>query len=86
MNEARRAARILIGRVLSDKMDKTVTVRVERRVRHSLYGKYVWRSTRLHVHDESNECKNGDVVSIEPCRPLSKTKAWRLVKIIERAG
>ena len=74
------------GRVVSDKMDKTITVLVERRVKHPLYGKYVKRSTKLHAHDEHNECKEGDVVTIEECRPLSKSKAWRLVKVVEKAS
>lgn len=82
--EETRAARSLTGRVVSDKMDKTVTVLVERRIPHPLYRKYVRRSTRLHAHDEANECREGDLVMIEQSRPLSKTKSWRLVKIIER--
>ena len=77
--------RTLTGEVVSDRMDKTITVLVERRERHPLYKKYVRRSTKLHAHDENNECKAGDTVSIVQCRPLSKTKAWRLHSIIERA-
>ena len=77
--------RTLIGLVVSDKMDKSVTVLVERRVKHPLYKKYIRRSTKLHAHDENNECNIGDTVSIEQCRPLSKTKAWRLHSIVERA-
>lgn len=73
-----RIRRILTGRVISDKMQKTITVLIERRVKHPKYGKYIRRSTRLHVHDESNTCREGDIVTIEECRPLSKTKAWRL--------
>ena len=80
-----KASRTLIGEVTSDKMDKTITVLVERLVKHPLYKKYVRRSTKLHAHDENNDCHAGDVVSIEQCRPLSKTKSWRLHKIIERA-
>ena len=76
--------RTLQGRVVSDKMDKTVTVLVERRVKHPLYGKYVRRSTKVHAHDENNECRIGDVVVVEQCRPLSKTKSWRFVKLVER--
>jgi len=79
------AARTVIGQVVSDKMDKTVTVRVERYVKHPLYKKYVRRSTKLHAHDEENQCRTGDVVSIEQCRPLSKNKSWRLHQILERA-
>ena len=85
MTTAEKAARTLTGRVSSDKMDKTITVVVERLVRHPVYGKYLRRSTKLHAHDESNECRTGDLVMIEQCRPLAKTKAWRLVKVLERA-
>lgn len=85
MTTAEKAARTLTGRVSSDKMDKTITVVVERLVRHPVYGKYMRRSTKLHAHDESNECRIGDLVMIEQCRPLAKTKAWRLVKVLERA-
>jgi small subunit ribosomal protein S17 len=77
--------RPLIGRVVSDKMNKTVTVLVERRVKHPLYKKYIRRSTRIHVHDEGDECNVGDSVSIVQCRPLSKTKAWRVHEIIAPA-
>jgi small subunit ribosomal protein S17 len=80
-----KAARSLTGRVVSDKMDKTITVLVERRLQHPKYGKFVTRRTKLHAHDAQNECKQGDVVMIEECRPMSKTKAWRLVKVLERA-
>jgi len=75
----------LVGRVISDKMDKTVTVLVERQVKHPVYKKYVRRSSKLHVHDETNECREGDLVAISESRPISKTKAWRLVRVIERA-
>lgn len=85
MTTAEKAARTLTGRVSSDKMDKTITVVVERLVRHPVYGKYMRRSTKLHAHDESNECRIGDLVMIEQCRPLAKTKAWRLVRVLERA-
>ncbi len=77
--------RTLVGQVVSDKMDKTMTVLVERRVKHPLYKKYIRRSSKLHAHDEENACHVGDLVSIEQCRPLSKTKSWRLHAIIERA-
>ena len=77
--------RVVEGRVLSDRMDKTVTVLVERSVKHPLYKKYVRRSTKLHVHDEGNESRTGDRVEISPCRPLSKTKSWRLERIVSRA-
>lgn len=79
-----KGARNLTGRVVSNKMDKTITVLIERRVPHPLYKKYVRRSTKLHAHDENNECREGDTVVIEQSRPLSKTKAWRLLKIVER--
>jgi small subunit ribosomal protein S17 len=74
------------GRVISNKMDRTITVLVERRVKHPLYGKYIRRSTKLHVHDEENACNEGDEVTISECRPISKTKAWTLVEIVKRAN
>ncbi len=83
--EQEKTARTMSGRVVSDKMDKTITVLIERRVPHPVYGKYVRRSTKIHAHDQNNECKEGDTVVIEPCRPLAKTKSWRLVKILEKA-
>lgn len=73
------------GRVVSDKMDKTITVIIERQVKHPLYGKYMRRSTKLHAHDENNECRIGDTVTIKETRPLAKTKSWTLVQIDERA-
>ncbi|MCP5149418.1 MAG: 30S ribosomal protein S17 [Chromatiales bacterium] len=78
--------RTLVGQVVSDKMFKTVTVVVERRVPHPKYKKYVRRRTKFHAHDESNECRIGDRVSIIECRPLSKTKSWRVERIIERSA
>ncbi len=78
--------RTLNGRVTSDRMDKTATVVVERLVRHPVYGKYIRRSTKYHVHDENNDCRIGDVVAIEECRPIAKTKAWRLVRVVDRAS
>lgn len=77
--------RPLVGHVVSDKMNKTITVLVERRVRHPLYGKYIRRSTKYHVHDENNESHVGDRVLIAETRPVSKTKSWRLVKVVEQA-
>jgi small subunit ribosomal protein S17 len=74
-----------VGRVVSDKMNKTVTVLVERRVKHPLYGKVVTRSKKYHAHDENNEYKEGDLVEIEACRKLAKTKAWRVKRLIEKA-
>ena len=76
----------LTGRVVSDKMAKTVTVLVERRVRHPVYGKIVTRSSKIHAHDEGDQCKQGDLVEIEATRKLSKTKAWRVSRLIERAA
>lgn len=85
MSEQQATNRVLQGRVVSDKMDKTVTVLVERRVKHPIYGKFIRRSTKVHAHDETNECGVGDLVQVEQCRPLSKTKTWRLVKVVEKA-
>ena len=79
-----KVTRTVVGRVVSDKMEKSAVVMVERKVRHELYGKYMRRSTKLSVHDENNECQVGDTVSIEECRPISKNKSWRLVKVLER--
>ena len=86
MTETTKVERSQIGRVVSDKMDKTITVMIERRVKHPLYGKFIRRSTKLHVHDENNECKTGDTVEIRECRPMSKTKSWTLVRVVERAN
>jgi len=80
-----RSTRTLTGRVVSNKMDKTIAVVIERLVRHETYGKYLRRSTKLLAHDEKNEAREGDTVSISPCRPLSRRKSWRLVAIVERA-
>lgn len=85
MSAAEKLQRTLTGVVASDKMDKSITVKIERRVKHPIYGKFITRSTKLHVHDEKNECGIGDTVVIEQCRPISKTKAWRLVKVLEKA-
>jgi small subunit ribosomal protein S17 len=78
--------RTVQGRVVSNKMDKTITVMIERKVRHPLYGKYIKRSTKLHAHDEQNECQEGDLVSVVETRPISKNKTWRLVKVIEKVS
>jgi small subunit ribosomal protein S17 len=75
----------LTGRVVSDKMNKTVTVLVERRVKHALYGKVLTRSHKYHAHDEANECKTGDLVEIVATRKLARTKAWRVSKLLEKA-
>jgi small subunit ribosomal protein S17 len=86
MTTKQKIQRMVTGRVTSDRMDKTITVMVERKVKHPLYGKYVSRRAKLHAHDENNECKVGDLVEVAECRPLSRTKSWRLVKIVERAS
>lgn len=78
--------RLVTGVVVSDRMDKSITVRVERRVKHPVYGKYVRKSAKLHAHDEDNSCQVGDTVTVVECRPLSKTKTWMLQSIDERAG
>lgn len=85
MNDNANKEHTVEGRVVSNKMHKTVTVLLERQVQHPLYGKIIRRSTKVHAHDEVGECKEGDVVRIAECRPLSKTKNWRVVKIITRA-
>ena len=78
--------RIATGKVVSDKMDKTITVLVERTEKHPLYGKYVRRSTKLHAHDENNECQIGDTVKVVETRPYSKSKTWNLVQVVEKAA
>ncbi len=83
--ESNAKGRTLTGRVVSDKMQKTVTVLVERRVKHPLYGKIITRSKKYHAHDENGEFHEGDLVEIVECRPLSKTKAWRVSKLVEKA-
>ena len=77
--------RTLVGKVVSDKRAKTITVLIERRTKHELYGKIVARTSKYHAHDENNECKSGDVVEISECRPISKTKAWVVTRLIEKA-
>jgi small subunit ribosomal protein S17 len=85
MTDQAKVIRTLTGRVVSNKMEKTITVLIERKVKHSMYGKYIKRSTKLHAHDEEQLCKEGDLVEILQCRPLSKTKSWRLHKIVTRS-
>ncbi len=85
MSDQNTSNRTLTGRVTSSAMDKTITVLVERRVKHPLYGKFMRRSTKIHAHDEANACGEGDLVRVEQCRPLSKTKTWRLIEIVEKA-
>ena len=84
-NAAEKTVRLVTGKVVSNKMEKTITVSVERLVKHPMYGKYVRRTTKLLAHDENNECKEGDVVEIQECRPLSRRKAWRLARVVLRA-
>ena len=86
MSDNNEQLRTVEGRVVSNKMDKTVTILVERQVKHALYGKYIRRSTKLHAHDEDNACNEGDVVRVAECRPLSKTKNWRVVEVVTRAA
>ena len=86
MNEQTKALRTIEGRVVSNKMAKTVTVLLERQVPHPLYGKIVRRSTKVHAHDEDGQCKEGDLVRIAECRPLSKTKNWRVLEVVARAA
>ena len=85
MSTTEAVKRSKVGRVVSDKAEKTVTVMLERQVKHPLYGKYIKRSTKVHAHDEDNSCTEGDLVRISECRPISKLKSWRVVEILERA-
>ena len=85
MSTTETVRRTKTGRVTSNKADKTVTVMLERQVKHPLYGKYIKRSTKVHAHDAENSCGEGDLVTISECRPLSKSKSWRVVEILERA-
>ncbi len=78
--------RIQSGTVVSDRMDKSAVVLIERKVKHPIYGKFVKKSTKLHIHDENNECGIGDLVQVSECRPVSKTKSWKLVKVVEKAS
>lgn len=84
-NQAEKTSKTLVGKVVSSKMNKSIVVMIERKVQHPLYGKYVRKSSKLSAHDENNECQEGDIVAIAECRPISKTKSWRLDKILERA-
>lgn len=85
MSEETKTKRSVTGKVISNKMDKTITVMIERKVKHPVYGKYIKRSTKLHAHDASNECNEGDIVTVVSCRPISKSKKWMLENIVERA-
>ena len=84
-DEQQKTERRVIGKVVSDKMDKTVSIAIERLVQHPVYGKYIRRTTKVKAHDEQNECRTGDTVAIRECRPLSKHKAWMVVEVVERA-
>ena len=86
MSEEKKAKRTVVGRVVSDKMDKTVSVAVERLIKHPVYGKYIRRTTKVLAHDAANECKSGDRVAIAECRPISRNKAWSVVDVVERAA
>lgn len=86
MAEQKVIKRTLTGKVVSDKMDKTITVKVERQVKHPIYGKFIKRSTKVHAHDEANECRIGDTVTVVESRPLSKSKTWQLVEVVEKAS
>lgn len=86
MTEVAKTARTISGKVVSNKMEKSIVVLVERREKHPIYGKYVRRSSKIHAHDENNQCRIGDVVTIQETRPVSKTKAWKLVDVVERAA
>ena len=86
MSEEAKVQRRIVGRVVSDKMDKTVSVAIERLIRHPVYGKFIRRTTKVLAHDANNECKQGDRVAISECRPVSKNKSWAVVDIVERAA
>ncbi|MGI2172433.1 30S ribosomal protein S17 [Shewanella sp. MF05960] len=77
--------RTLQGKVVSNKMEKSITVAIERQVKHPIYGKYIKRTTKIHAHDETNQCNEGDIVTISQCRPLSKTKSWTLAEVVTKA-
>ena len=85
MTEARNLRKVRVGKVVSNKMDKTIVVAIEDNVKHPIYGKIIKRTLKVHAHDENNECSIGDKVEVMETRPLSKTKRWRLVEIIEKA-
>ena len=86
MSEEKKVHRTVTGRVVSDKMDKTVSVAIERLIKHPVYGKYIRRTTKVLAHDASNECRIGDRVSITECRPMSKNKSWSVVNVVERTA
>jgi len=86
MSEESKVRRTVVGRVVSDKMDKTVSVAIERQIKHPAYGKYIRRTSKVLAHDASNECKAGDRVAISECRPISKNKSWQVVEVVEKAA
>ncbi len=86
MSEEKKAQRTVVGRVVSNKMDKTVSVAIERLMKHPVYGKYIRRTTKVLAHDAANECKEGDRVAISECKPVSKNKSWAVVNVVERAA
>ena len=86
MSEEKKVQRTIVGRVVSDKMDQTVSVAIERMIKHPVYGKYIRRTTKVLAHDAANECKAGDRVAISECRPISKNKSWSVVNVVERAA
>jgi small subunit ribosomal protein S17 len=85
MAAAEKRTRIVTGKVVSNKMDKTITVLLERRVKHPVYGKYITRSSKIHAHDENNQCSIGDTVTVAETRPISKSKSWKLLEVVESA-
>ncbi|MEO1203688.1 MAG: 30S ribosomal protein S17 [Pseudomonadota bacterium] len=86
MSEEKKTQRTLVGRVVSDKMDKTVSVAIERMIKHPMYGKYIRRTSKVLAHDQENACKPGDRVAIAECKPISKNKSWFVVNVVERAA
>jgi small subunit ribosomal protein S17 len=86
MSEEKKVRRTITGRVVSDKMDKSVSVAIERLIKHPVYGKYIRRTSKVMAHDETNQCKAGDRVTISECRPISKNKSWSVVSVVERAA
>ena len=86
MSGAEKRTRVTTGKVVSNKMDKTITVLIERRVKHPVYGKYITRSSKIHAHDESNQCGIGDTVTVAESRPISKSKTWKLLEVVESAA
>ena len=86
MAAADKRTRVVTGRGVSNKMDKTITVLLERRVKHPVYGKYITRSSKIHAHDENNQCSIGDTVTVAETRPISKSKSWKLLEVVESAA